>query len=462
MTIRDEVHLRLSVGPEHVGWTSRATTVRLARRTRGRPERVAPGHGRRAHARTYTSGVGAVGAVAAAALLAGCGDAGSSGTEAPQASGRRGRLRPGRRRAARRPARRQEPAEHRQRHPRDQHARPPTRQLDRRAGQGLRGARHPEADRAQQGGRRRPQDAQGRGAGVRHGQQPHRRASRRARAATSPSARPTSARARPSASSTRRAERGRLHRSRCSRSATASSTSRRWRRATIQVVPEYAATLAEFLNSKVNGKNAKPRRSPDIDTTMTALKAAGRQGRPRPSARRPQAQDQNAFAVTTAFADKYGVKTLSDLAAKCSGTATVLGGPPECPQRPKCQPGWSTSTASRPASSAAGPGGPLTKTALKTGSISVGLVFSSDGGAIGRPAELDRPVPPARLAGATRPDGRAAPSRALRDPRLPSGARTLGRLHIHARPGPPLIVAAPPAAHHAVLGRGRARRRWRC
>jgi osmoprotectant transport system substrate-binding protein len=92
------------------------------------------------------------------------------------------------------------------------------------------------------------------------------------------------------------------------------------------------------------------------------------------------AQDQNAFATTTAFSDKYGVKTLSELAAKCSGAATVLGGPPECPQRPKCQQGLvSTYNFNAGKFSSLDAGGPLTKTGLKQGTISVGLVFSSDG-----------------------------------------------------------------------------------
>jgi osmoprotectant transport system substrate-binding protein len=147
----------------------------------------------------------------------------------------------------------------------------------------------------------------------------------------------------------------------------------------IDVVPEYAATLATFLSGKVDGKNAKDPSSSDLNTTMTNLTALGTKvglvfGSP------STAQDQNAFAVTTAFADKYGVKTLSDLAAKCSGAATVLGGPAECPQRPKCQAGLVTTynfQAGRFSSLDAG--GPLTKTALKQGTISVGLVFSSDG-----------------------------------------------------------------------------------
>lgn len=147
----------------------------------------------------------------------------------------------------------------------------------------------------------------------------------------------------------------------------------------VDVVPEYAATLATFLAGKVEGANAKDPSSPDLNTTMTNLKALGdKRGLVfgTPSA----AQDQNAFATTTAFADKYGVKTLSDLGAKCSGAATVLGGPPECPQRPKCQAGLiSTYNFQAGKFSSLDAGGPLTKTGLKQGTISVGLVFSSDG-----------------------------------------------------------------------------------
>lgn len=146
----------------------------------------------------------------------------------------------------------------------------------------------------------------------------------------------------------------------------------------IQVVPEYAATMAEFLNTKANGKDAQPVSSPELDKTVSALKAAGDKagiafGQP------SQAQDQNAFAVTKAFADKYQVSTLSDLAAKCSGQATVLAGPPECPQRPKCQAGLVQVYDFKAGSfSSLDAGGPQTKNALKTGAASVGLVFSSD------------------------------------------------------------------------------------
>jgi osmoprotectant transport system substrate-binding protein len=150
-------------------------------------------------------------------------------------------------------------------------------------------------------------------------------------------------------------------------------------RGEIQVFPEYAATLTEFLNQKANGASASPKASGDIDATMTALKELGAKynlsfGKPSAAA------DQNAFAVTKAFADKNGVKTLSEFAAKCSGTASVLAGPAECPQRPFCQPGLKDKYGITFGEfKQTDVGGPQTKTALKTGTASLGLVFSSDG-----------------------------------------------------------------------------------
>lgn len=143
----------------------------------------------------------------------------------------------------------------------------------------------------------------------------------------------------------------------------------------IHVVPEYAATLADFLK----GKGTTQVSFPEIDKTMASLKTLGEKAGltfGTPSA----AQDQNAFAVTQAFADKYGVRTLSDLAGKCSGTATVLGGPPECPQRPKCQAGLvQTYNFQAGTFSSLDAGGPQTITGLKQGAVSVGLVLSSSG-----------------------------------------------------------------------------------
>jgi osmoprotectant transport system substrate-binding protein len=93
------------------------------------------------------------------------------------------------------------------------------------------------------------------------------------------------------------------------------------------------------------------------------------------------AVDQNAYAVTTAFADKVGVKTLSELADKCNGNSLVLGGPAECPQRPYCQPGLEKTYGLKFAKfqEYGDTGGPLTKAAIQKGEVTMGLVLSSDG-----------------------------------------------------------------------------------
>ncbi|MFD9880943.1 ABC transporter substrate-binding protein [Streptomyces alboflavus] len=104
----------------------------------------------------------------------------------------------------------------------------------------------------------------------------------------------------------------------------------------IDVVPEYAATFADWLNAKVNGADAKPVGSPDLDATMKALrKLAAPRGLTVLDPGR--AVDQNAFAVTAAYAREHHLKSLSDLGK--SGLKVRLAAGDECVQRPYCEPG---------------------------------------------------------------------------------------------------------------------------
>ncbi|GHC68890.1 ABC transporter substrate-binding protein [Streptomyces cinnamoneus] len=104
----------------------------------------------------------------------------------------------------------------------------------------------------------------------------------------------------------------------------------------IDVVPEYAATLAEFLNKKQNGKDAPQVASADAATTVKALRnLAGPRGLTVLDA--GPAVDQNAFAVTADFAGKHQLKTLSDLGRSKERVRLAAGD--ECSQRPFCQPG---------------------------------------------------------------------------------------------------------------------------
>ncbi|MFE7583374.1 ABC transporter substrate-binding protein [Streptomyces gardneri] len=104
----------------------------------------------------------------------------------------------------------------------------------------------------------------------------------------------------------------------------------------IDVVPEYAATFADWLNAKVNGADAPTVGSPDPAATMTALRAlAGPRGLAVLDPGR--AVDQNAFAVTAAFAAEHRLTTLSDLGAARVPVRLAAGD--ECVQRPYCAPG---------------------------------------------------------------------------------------------------------------------------
>ncbi|MGW0734876.1 ABC transporter substrate-binding protein [Streptomyces sp. NPDC002851] len=104
----------------------------------------------------------------------------------------------------------------------------------------------------------------------------------------------------------------------------------------IDVVPEYAATFADWLNAKANGPDAPPAGSPDLAATMTALRelAAPRGLTVLDPGR---AVDQNAFAVTEKFAAEHQLKTLSDLGR--TGIPVRLAAGDECVQRPYCQTG---------------------------------------------------------------------------------------------------------------------------
>ncbi len=104
----------------------------------------------------------------------------------------------------------------------------------------------------------------------------------------------------------------------------------------IDVVPEYAATFADWLNAKKNGADAAPVGSPDLAATMKALRAlAAPRGLTVLDPGR--AVDQNAFAVTAAYATKHHLKSLSDLGR--TGLPVRLAAGDECVQRPYCAPG---------------------------------------------------------------------------------------------------------------------------
>jgi osmoprotectant transport system substrate-binding protein len=98
----------------------------------------------------------------------------------------------------------------------------------------------------------------------------------------------------------------------------------------VDVVIDYVGTAAAFTRS---GRALIERTTAELhaalDLTLgprgvTVLAAA-------------EAEDQNGFAVTTAFASEHDVVELSELAPLAPDL--TFGGPPECPDRPFCLPG---------------------------------------------------------------------------------------------------------------------------
>ncbi|MEU2762459.1 MULTISPECIES: ABC transporter substrate-binding protein [unclassified Streptomyces] len=147
----------------------------------------------------------------------------------------------------------------------------------------------------------------------------------------------------------------------------------------IDVVPEYAATLAEFLNAKVNGADeaqAEPVASGDVEATVSALKQLAE---PLGLTVLPagKAVDQNAFAVSEEFAEKNSLKTLSDL-GKSKLKVKIAAGD-ECEVRPFCAPGLKDTygidvTGIDPK----GVGTPVSKQAVRDGKVQLVLTTTTD------------------------------------------------------------------------------------
>lgn len=137
-------------------------------------------------------------------------------------------------------------------------------------------------------------------------------------------------------------------------------------RGLIELVPEYAGSLLEF----VSGGSA----SSSLAETREALRTALERRRLVALAS-SHAQNQNGFAVSSAFATERNLHALSDLIGV---QGLTLGGPPECPQRPLCQRGLEGTYGIRFASFVAlDLSGPLTADALARELVDIALVFTT-------------------------------------------------------------------------------------
>lgn len=86
-------------------------------------------------------------------------------------------------------------------------------------------------------------------------------------------------------------------------------------------------------------------------------------------------ENTNAFVVTRDMAESMELTTVSDLAKL---EVVTLGGPPECPERPRCLIGLQTVYGLTVEFTALDAGGRLTLNALRNGDIDVGLFFSTE------------------------------------------------------------------------------------
>lgn len=142
-------------------------------------------------------------------------------------------------------------------------------------------------------------------------------------------------------------------------------------RGLVEFVPEYSGSGLQFLagdgatspDQAINHQRFAERLGTH---DVTALDAS-------------PAEDQNGFAVTAETSQRYGLRTLSDLATV--SRELVFGGPPECLRRPFCLPGLER-TYGITFGQVFGnldAGGPRTASALADGTVDVALLFTSDG-----------------------------------------------------------------------------------
>jgi osmoprotectant transport system substrate-binding protein len=137
----------------------------------------------------------------------------------------------------------------------------------------------------------------------------------------------------------------------------------------LDVVVDYLGTAVAFVDADAPARERTPE---ELGTALTealddrgvsVLDAA-------------EAEDQNGFAVTTAFGAENGVGRLSDLTALAPGL--VFGGPPECPERPFCLRGLREVYGLQFGEVRSMPSRAATVEALVSGEIDVGLLETTD------------------------------------------------------------------------------------
>ncbi|MGH2684047.1 MAG: glycine betaine ABC transporter substrate-binding protein, partial [Actinomycetota bacterium] len=140
----------------------------------------------------------------------------------------------------------------------------------------------------------------------------------------------------------------------------------------VDFVVEYTGAALEFVvlgggaATADPAINARSLRSEMADRGITVLHRAA-------------AENNNALVVRQDMADREGLETVSDLVPLAGDLR--LGGPPECPDRPVCIPGYRRVYELEFGEFVAlDAGGPRTVAALEAGEIDVAVLFTTNGG----------------------------------------------------------------------------------
>ncbi|MBZ2194871.1 ABC transporter substrate-binding protein [Occultella gossypii] len=135
----------------------------------------------------------------------------------------------------------------------------------------------------------------------------------------------------------------------------------------VQLIPEYSGNLLQFYDAETEARSTEDVASalPDaLPESLAVLDPA-------------DAQDADSYNVTAAFSEENGITSLADLAGY-DGTITV-GGNAELESRPYGPPGLSEFYGVEVEFLAIGDsGGPLTKDAIRDGTITMGDIYTAD------------------------------------------------------------------------------------
>ena len=137
----------------------------------------------------------------------------------------------------------------------------------------------------------------------------------------------------------------------------------------VDVVIDYLGTALAFFRPTVRNLSREP-------SEMHAVLSRTLGGRGVLALDPAEAEDQNGFAVTTAFGARHGVGRLSELADLAP--ELTFGGPPECPDRPFCLKGLEDVYGLQFGQVLSMPSRGATVEALLSGQIDVGLLETTD------------------------------------------------------------------------------------